>query len=128
MDGEGGVFEGDDLVESIENVVVRENDDETLRLGRTPVRPRCKDRGDDKGTPACVPGEFTVRLGDVMPAYVLEGLEEEFTKFGGAAEAATGFLSAMHWVEEEVRGFPDLLDGLSRVKGALMAVGAAVEG
>jgi len=49
----------------------------------------------------CVPGDFTVRLGDVMPAYVLEELDEEFAKFGGAAEAASGFLSAVHWVEEE---------------------------
>jgi len=67
-------------------------------------------------------------MGDVMPAYVLEELDEEFVKFGGAAEAVSGFLSAMHWVEEEVRGFPDLLEGLGRLKGALMAVGAAVEG
>ena len=69
-----------------------------------------------------------MRLGDIMPAYVLEELEEEFRKFGGAAKAIAGFLSAMHWVEDEVRGFPDLLEELSRLKGALMAVGAAVEG
>ena len=69
-----------------------------------------------------------MRIGDVMPAYVLDELEGEFSKFGGVAEAASGFLSAMHWVEVEVRGFPDLLEGLARLKGALMAVGAAVEG
>ena len=118
--------------EAIENVVSK-NDEETLRLGRTPVRPRCYDRGDDRGpsgapVPVCVPGDFTVRIGDVMPAYVLEELDEEFAKFGGVAEAVSGFLSAMHWVEAEVRGFPDLLEGLGRLKGALMAVGAAVEG
>ena len=112
--------------EAIENVVSK--NDETLRLGRTPVRPRCYDRGDDNGIPACVPGDFTVRIGDVMPAYVLEELDEEFRKFGGVAEAVSGFLSAMHWVEAEVWGFPDLLEGLARLKGALMAVGAAVEG
>ena len=112
--------------EAIENVVSK--NDETLRLGRTPVRPRCCDRGDDNGTPAFVPGDFTVRLGDVMPAYVLEELEEEFRKYGGVAEAVSGFLSAMHRVEAEVRGFPDLLEGLGRLKGAIMAVGAAVEG
>ncbi len=114
--------------EAVETMCVSKNDDVTLRLGRTPVRPRCCDRGDDNGTPACVPGDFTVRLGDVMPAYMLEELDEEFRKFGGAAEAVSGFLSAMHWVEVEVRGFTDLLEGLARLKGALMAVGAAVEG
>jgi len=113
--------------EAIENVVSK-NDEETLRLGRTPVRPRCCDRGDDNGTPAIVPGDFTVRIGDVIPAYVLEGLDEEFGKYGGAAEAVSGFLSARHWVEVEVRGFPDLLEGLGRLKGALMAVGAAAVG
>ena len=97
--------------EAIENVCVREDDESDV----APV-------------PECVPGDFTVRMGDVMPAYVLEELDEEFVKFGGAAEAVSGFLSAMHWVEEEVRGFPDLLEGLGRLKGALMAVGAAVEG
>ena len=69
-----------------------------------------------------------MRLGDVMPGYVLEELEEEFAKIGGVAVAASVFLSWMHWVEEEVRGLPDLLEGLARLKGALMAVGAAVEG
>ena len=95
--------------EAIENVCVRMDDD---------VAP----------VPECVPGDFTVRIGDVMPAYVLEELEGEFLKFGGVAETVSGFLSAMHWVEEEVRGFPDLLEGLGRLKGALMAVGASVEG
>jgi hypothetical protein len=33
----------------------------------------------------------------------------------------------MHWVEEEVGGFPDLLEGLGRLKATLMAVGAAIE-
>ena len=83
---------------------------------------------DSAPAPECVPGDFTVRLGDVMPAWVMKGLEEEFAKFGGAAEAVSGFLSAMHWVEEEVRGVDDLLEGLGRLKGALMAVGATVEG
>jgi hypothetical protein len=38
--------------------------------------------------PAFVPGDFTVVLGDIMPAYVMEELEEEFAKFGGAEEDA----------------------------------------
>ena len=81
--------------EAIENVCVRMDDDSS------PV-------------PECVPGDFTVRIGDVMPAYVLEELDEEFAKFGGAATAISGFLSAVQWVEDEVRGFPDLLEKLGR--------------
>jgi len=109
---------------------VKKNDETTLRGRRAHAHLPCKDRGDvkDTGVPVCVPGDFTVRLGDVMPAYVLEELDEEFSKFGGAAGAVSGFLSAVHWVEEEVRGMPGLLEGLAALKGALMAVGAAVEG
>jgi hypothetical protein len=77
--------------------------------------------------PATVPGDFTVRLRDVIAGQVMDELEEEFKRFGGAAGAASGFMSMMHWVEEEVRDFPDLLEGLGRLKGALMAVGAAME-
>ena len=44
---------------------------------------------------------------------------------GGGGAAVSGFLSWMHWVELEVQGVDDLLEGLSRLKGALMAVGAA---
>ena len=64
--------------EAIENVCVREEVNDIL-----PV-------------PVCVPGDFTVRIGDVMPAYVLEGLEEEFAKFGGVAEAASGTIPRLH--------------------------------
>ncbi len=71
--------------------------------------------------PASVPGDFTVRLGDVMPGWVQQGLEEEFGGFGGAAAAAQGFLSWIHWVEVEVQGYEELLEGLSRLKGGLMA-------
>jgi len=46
--------------------------------------------------PACVPGDFTVRLGDVLPAYVLAGLREEFAAFGGAPGAVSCFLTWMH--------------------------------
>lgn len=44
---------------------------------------------------------------------------------GGAREAASGFLSWMHWVEQEVRRLPDLLEGLGLLKGAMMAVAVA---
>ena len=109
--------------EAVESVFV---DDGTLRLGRTPVRPRCHDRQGVEGTsrepvPTLVPGDFTVRLGDVMPGWVMEGLEAEFGKYEGVTEAISDFLSAIHWVEVEVQGVPDLLEGLARLKGALMA-------
>jgi len=77
--------------EAVERVFVKKNDDGTLRGRRALAHLPCKDRGDkEMGVPVCVPGDFTVRLGDVMPAYVLEELDEEFAKFGGAAEAASG--------------------------------------
>ena len=78
--------------------------------------------------PAAVPGDFSVRLGDVMPGWVMEGLEAEFGKYEGVAEAISGFLSAIHWGEVEVQGIPDLLEGLARLKGALMAVGTSAVG
>ena len=110
MEGAGRVSQGDDLVEAMEGVCVHEMTND--------VGP----------APACAPGDFTVRLGDVMPAWVMRELEQEFSKFGGVAEAVSGFLSTVHWDEAEVRGFPDLLEGLGRLKGALMAVGAAMVG
>ena len=114
--------------EAVETVVA--DSKMLLRLGRTPVRPRCHDRQGGEGTPvpAAVPGDFTVRLGDVMPGWVMEGLEAEFGAFGGVTEAISGFLSAIHWVEVEAQGFDDLLEGLARLKGALMAVGTAAVG
>ena len=75
--------------------------------------------------PACVPGDFTVRLGDVLPDCVLRGLREEFRVFGGAPGAVSCFLTWMHFVEREARRLPELLEGLGRLKGALMAVAAA---
>ncbi len=118
--------------EAVENVGMRENDG-TLRGRRACAHLPCKDRQGGEGTagapvPTLVPGDFTVRLGDVMPGWVMEGLEAEFGKYEGVTEAISGFLSAIHWVEFEVQGVDDLLEGLARLKGALMAVGASVEG
>ena len=116
--------------EAVENVCGRENDDERLRGRRACAHLPCEDRGGANVTPGapvpeCIPGDFTVVIGDVMPGWVMEGLEAEFGKYGGVAEAVSGFLSWMHWVEVEVQGVDDLLEGLSRLKGALMAVGAS---
>ncbi len=118
--------------EAVENVSVREND-ETLRGRRAPAHLPCQDRQGVEETscepvPTLVPGDFTVRLGDVMPGWVMEGLEAEFGKYEGVTEAISGFLSAIHWVEVEVQGIPDLLEGLSRLKGALMAAATSAVG
>ena len=68
----------------------------------------------DVGTPvpARVPGAFVVDL-----------LEETGRFDRGEAEL---LLSWFEWVEVEVRGFPDLLEGLCRLRGAVMK--AAVGG
>ena len=118
--------------EAVENVSVREND-ETLRGRCAPAHLPCEDRGEDNVTPGvplpeCIPGDFSVVIGDVMPGWVMEGLEAEFGKYEGVAEAVSGFLSAIHWVEVEVQGIPDLLEGLARLKGALMAVATSAVG
>ncbi len=89
---------------------------------------RMDDDRDVGPVPACVPGDFTVVLGDVMPGWVMEGLEAEFGKYEGVTEAISGFLSAIHWVEFEVQGVDDLLEGLSRLKGALMAAATSAVG
>jgi len=114
--------------EAIENVCAIDN--ETLRGRCAPAHLPCQDRVVDNVTPVpiLVPGDFTVRLGDVMPGWVMEGLEAEFGKYEGVVEAVSGFLSWMHWVEVEVQGFDDLLEGLARLKGALMAAATPAVG
>jgi hypothetical protein len=78
--------------------------------------------------PACVPGWFTVRMDEQVPDHVMRELEHEFAVFGGASEAISEFLTWMHFVEQEARSFPQLLDGVALLKGAVMAVGASMVG
>ena len=96
MDDEGGVSERDDgMNEAMESVIVSE----TLN--------------DSNGTPVPVkvPGAFVVDL-----------LEETGRMDKGEAEV---LLSILEWVEVEARGFPDLLEGLCRLRGAVMKAAAA---
>ena len=78
--------------------------------------------------PESVPGEFTVHLGDVMPGWVQQGLEAEFGNYGGVVEAVSSYLTALQWIEMEVQGYDDLLEGLARLKGALMAAATPAVG
>ncbi len=57
------------MMEAIENVFV--SDDETLRGRCAPAHLPCQDSGVDDviPVPTLVPGDFTVRLGDVMPGW-----------------------------------------------------------
>ncbi len=114
---EGDVAAGGGRVnEAVETLVAS---DETLRLGRTPVRPRCQDRQGVEGTscepvPAAVPGEFVVYLGtDEVP----EALE------AGMAEL---LLTWIEWVEVEMRGIDHFVEELHRLRGVVMV--AAVVG
>jgi len=99
--------------EAMESVYVREND-ETLRGRRAHAHLPCKDRGDVKdtsGVPVKVPGAFVVDL-----------LEDTGTFERGEVEL---LLSWFEWVELEVRGVPRLLEGLCRLRGAVMKAAAA---
>ena len=78
--------------------------------------------------PPAVPGDFTVLMGAIMAGETLRGLEEEMAALGGAEAAAAGLLSWLEWVELEVQGFDDLVEDLRLLRGAVMAVAAALAG
>jgi len=78
--------------------------------------------------PATVPGDFTVRLGDVLLGQTYREMVEEFGRLGGPAAAARGFLTLLEFVEVEAQGFPEMLEELRLLKGAVMAVAAPVVG
>ena len=82
-----------------------------LRLGRTPVRPRCCDRdyGGKGPIPARAPGGFVVDL--LSPTGPLD------------REEAGLLLSWFEWVEVEA-GEADLLEGIARLRGAVMKAAA----
>ncbi len=64
--------------------------------------------------PASVPGEFWVPLDECMtPCRMDEG-------------AAGLLLTWIEWVEIEVQGFPNLVERMRRLRGAVMAAGATL--
>jgi hypothetical protein len=100
----------------------------TLRGRRARARLPCEDWGKVGVTPGApvppaVPGEFVVRLPAVVSDETLRGLEAGMAALGGAG----ALLSWLRWVEAEVRGFPDLVEGLLGLRGAVMAAAAAGE-
>jgi len=70
-----------------------------------------------------VPGDLTVLPRAVISARTLRELEEALAALGVA-----GPLTLLSWVEVELRGFDGLLEELYRLRGAVMAVAAAMEG
>ena len=83
---------------------------------------------DDSPVPPVAPGDFTVLLGAVMEGETQRGLEEEMAALGGAEAATAGLLSWLEWIEVEVREFPDLVDDLLMLRGAVLAVAASMVG
>jgi hypothetical protein len=97
--------------EAMENVCVSETVEENV----SPV-------------PACVPGEFTVRLGEGWGGS-LHDLADGLSEWELGAEAAVGLLLTwLEWVEVEVGRFPDLVDSLHLLRGAVMTAGSSVLG
>ncbi len=60
--------------------------------------------------PVVVPGEFVVDL--LEDTGMMDRAETEL------------MLSILEWVEVEAQGFPDLVEGLCRLRGAVMKAGA----
>jgi hypothetical protein len=74
----------------------------------------CRGRGEEANGPvlASVPGDFVVYLGaDDVPDRLDRGL-------------ASLLLTWIDWVEVEVLGFPELLERMRRLRGAVMTASA----
>ena len=77
----------------------------------------CQDNGDARGAlvppvPPAVPGEFLVPMGACVPPCGLD------------VGAAALLLTWVEWCEVEVQSFPDLVERMWRLRGAVMAAGA----
>jgi len=69
-----------------------------------------------------------VGLGDVISGRTHRELLEELDRLEIAEAADSGFCSWVRWVEHEARGFPELMEDLRRLRGAVMAIAAPVIG
>jgi hypothetical protein len=88
---------------AVDSVIVSQNNNNvTLRGRRAHACLPCHDRGGVciSPVPPSAPGGFTVPVG--------------------------ALLSILEWVELEDRGFPDLVEGLRPLRGAVMVAAAAV--
>lgn len=72
-----------------------------------------RDEARGEPVPAGVPGEFVIYL-----------LEDTGMMDRGEAEL---LMAIFAWIEVEAQGFPDLLEGLSRLRGAVMKAAAVGE-
>jgi hypothetical protein len=79
-------------------------------------------RDDGTPVPPAMPGEFTVRLGEGGGG----SLHDLADGLAGRGAGVEGLLSWLEWVEVEARGFDDLVEGLQRLRGAVMVAGAGV--
>jgi len=123
-------------VRTEEDVGTGATDEETLR-GRCAYAHRpCCDTGKGGVTsgspvPPAVPGEFVVRLGEGCDGPLLKLVKEMDGHGLGAGAAATMLLSWLEFVRAEVEGVEecrDLVEGLRRLRGAVMAAGACHRG
>jgi hypothetical protein len=99
--------------EAVETVVVRETDDMPLRGRCAHAHLPCQDRQgveETSGTPARVPGAFVVDL--LEDTGMMDRVEAEL------------LMSWIKWVEVEARGFPDLVEGLCRLRWAVIKAAA----
>ena len=93
--------------EAIENVCVSETVNDV-----TPV-------------PAVAPGDFDVRIGEGWGGS-LHDLADGLCEWELGPEAAVGLLLTwLEWVEVEIGKFPDLVDSLHLLRGAVMTAGSA---
>ena len=69
-----------------------------------------------------------MRLGERCGGSLHDLVDEMRSGELGAEAAAAVLLSIIEWVEVEVQGFDDLIEGLQRLHGAVMTAGAAGQG
>ena len=78
--------------------------------------------------PAVAPGDFDVRIGEGWGGS-LHDLAGELADWGhGPGAAVELLLTWCEWVEVEVRAFPEVMERVRLLRGAVMVAGSAVLG
>jgi hypothetical protein len=78
--------------------------------------------------PPVAPTDFTVILGAVMAGETQWGLEREMEALGGPEEAISVMLPLLEWVERVFARCRGVAEDRGRLRGQVMAVGAAESG